>query len=118
MLNLFRFKIFYAIVLFLCCLAIFLYGVSWVTVLFTNVHRYAWTNIQLIHYKTFIILLIPILIWGCWWSLYVLKNQNCTKSSKEYYYIWHLRKAAELLKAIMDHHPYLELAMDVENCYA
>lgn len=49
---------------------------------------------------------------------YVLKNQNCTKSSKEYYYIWHLRKAAELLKAIMDHHPYLELAMDVENCYA
>ncbi|MBR6730230.1 MAG: hypothetical protein IKL90_02655 [Alphaproteobacteria bacterium] len=76
MLNLFRFKIFYAIVLFLCCLAIFLYGVSWVTVLFTNIHRYAWTNIQLIHYKTFIILLIPILIWGCWWSLYVLKNQN------------------------------------------
>lgn len=49
---------------------------------------------------------------------YVMKHHDCDKSSKEYYYIWHLKKAAELLKDIMDHHPYLAVATDAESYYA
>ena len=72
----FYFKAICAIFLFLYCLTVFLYGVLWISILIFNLHRYAWTDIDLIHYKSFIILLIPTLLWGILWALYVLKQQN------------------------------------------
>lgn len=49
---------------------------------------------------------------------YVMKNHDCNKNSKEYYYIRHLKRAAELLKEIVDHHPYLAVAADINQIYA
>lgn len=72
----FYFKVICAVFLFLSCLAIFLYGVLWISVLIFNFHRYAWVDINLIHYKSFIVLVIPTLLWGILWALYVLKHQN------------------------------------------
>lgn len=72
----FYFKILCSTFLFLYCLSVFLYGILWVTVLLINLHRYAWTDINLIHLKSFVILIIPTLLWGILWTLYVLKNQN------------------------------------------
>ena len=47
---------------------------------------------------------------------YVMRNHNCKKDTKEYYYIWHLKKAAGLLKKIIDRQPHL--AMVSETRYA
>lgn len=47
---------------------------------------------------------------------YVMRNHDCKKNTKEYYYIWHLKKAARLLKKILDHQPHL--AMATEKQYA
>lgn len=47
---------------------------------------------------------------------YVMRNHDCKKESKEYYYIWHLKMAAKLLKRILDHQPHL--AMATEKIYA
>ena len=62
--------------LFLCCLALFLYGVIWVATLLFCLPKYLWLNIEIIRYKSFIVLLIPTLLWGIWWFIYVFKNQN------------------------------------------
>lgn len=49
---------------------------------------------------------------------YVMKNHNCEKDSKEYYYIWHLKKAAELLKDVLDRYPHLAVVTETERFYA
>ncbi len=69
-------KILLAILLFLICLTVFLYGVSWAVVLLISLPQYAWTDVDGLHYKTFILLLIPTLLCGLWWAIYVTKNQN------------------------------------------
>ena len=43
---------------------------------------------------------------------YVMKNHNCKEDAKEYYYIWHLKKAAKLLKKILDRQPRLAIVTD------
>lgn len=47
---------------------------------------------------------------------YVMKHHDCTERSKDYHYIRYLKKAAELLKAGLDHQPYL--AIETEEIYA
>ncbi|MBO7244650.1 MAG: M48 family metalloprotease [Alphaproteobacteria bacterium] len=64
------------ILLFLLCLSVFLYGVVWTTVLIICLPRYIWTDIGIVQYKSYIILLIPTLLWGLWWAIYVIKHQN------------------------------------------
>lgn len=45
---------------------------------------------------------------------YVMKNHNCKKDSREYYYIWHIKKAARLLKRMIDQQPHLAIVSDQE----
>lgn len=47
---------------------------------------------------------------------YVMRNYDCRKNSKEYYYISHLKRAARLLKKILDRQPHL--AIMAEKWYA
>lgn len=47
---------------------------------------------------------------------YVMRNYNCRKNTKEYYYIGHLKIAARLLKKILDRQPLL--AMITDKIYA
>ena len=47
---------------------------------------------------------------------YVMRNYNCRKNTKEYYYIGHLKIAARLLKRILDRQPLL--AMITDKIYA
>ena len=49
---------------------------------------------------------------------YVLQNYNCKKKTKEYYYIWHLRKAVQLLKSALDRQEQLAIRFGEENIYA
>ena len=43
---------------------------------------------------------------------YVMRNHDCKKNTKEYYYIWHLKRAARLLKKILDRQPHLAMVTD------
>lgn len=47
---------------------------------------------------------------------YVMQKHDCTEKSKDYYYIWYLKRAAELLKRGLDNQPYL--TMQEEDIYA
>ena len=49
---------------------------------------------------------------------YVLQNHDCKKKTKEYYYIWHLRKAVQLLKNALDRQEHLAIRFEEENIYA
>lgn len=49
---------------------------------------------------------------------YVMKNHNCNMNSKEYYYIWHVKKAAELLKGVLERYPHLSVMKETERFYA
>lgn len=45
---------------------------------------------------------------------YVMKNHNCKKDTREYYYIWYLKKATRLLKKMLDNQPHLTMLNNKE----
>lgn len=69
-------KLCFTIILFLWCLAAFLYLVLWVAVLIFYIPQYIWIDTNIQFYKIYKIIACPILICGLFWALFVLKRQN------------------------------------------